>query len=207
MLIIIEYQIVKPKIFIIFAKNFALERNELFQEVYKNYILDRNLNDITELVFERLLKIYPALLVTATDNFVDLAEVDTLSHIAANGTNIPTELFSRELKNLYLNQGHWRNLFTKLIKENCSSEEDKHEILMNMIYAAAASTGSIVKNILLSEYRPQKFNLHDIQSLEQIDPTKQFFSSDEKQKILQIAEELQLFPNEIIKNKIYQLFA
>lgn len=185
-----------------------MDNSEIFKEVYKLYVQDRGIHDFTELAFERLVKVYPALLVTSTDGFVDIAEVDTLSHIASDGTPLNTEIFTRELKNLYLNQGHWKNLFIKVIKETTQNNEPlKEEILMNMIYAAASSTGSIVKNILLSEFKPQKFSLQDIQSLEQIDPTKQFFSHDEKQKIIQVAEELQLLTNEELRNKIYQLFS
>ncbi len=178
----------------------------VFQEAYQAYIKDRGLADISELVFERLLKVYPGLLVTSTDGFVDIAEVDTLSFIASDGTNISTEIFSRELKNIYLNQGHWKHLFTNAIKEIVHQEHNCQEILMNMIYAAAASTGSIVKNILLSEFKPKNFSLFDIQNLEQIDPTRQFFSAEEKHKIILISEEFDLLSNPEIKKKIYQLF-
>lgn len=196
------------KFLLYLQKKLTLNKNEIFKEVYKLYVQDRGVHDISELAFERIIKVYPALLVISTDGFVDIAEVDTLSHIASDGTSISTEIFTRELKNLYLNQGHWRNLFIKAIKETTQNDDSlKEEILMNMIYAAASSTGSIVKNILLSEYKPQKFSLQDIHSLEQIDPTKQFFSHDEKQKIIQIAEELQLLTNEELKNKVYQLFS
>jgi hypothetical protein len=95
----------------------------------------------------------------------------------------------------------------KAIKEIAYDESTQLEILMNMIYAAAASTGSIVKNILLSDYKPKSFSLLDIKSLEEIDPTREFFSTQEKQKILQIAEELHLLQNPEIKNKVYQLFS
>ncbi len=184
-----------------------MKKGVIFQEAYQAYIKDRGISDVSELAFECLLKVYPGLLVTSSDGFVDLAEVDTLSFIASDGTSIAPEIFVRELKNLYLNQGHWRHIFMKAIKEIAYDDSTKLEILMNMIYAAAASTGSIVKNILLSEYKPKSFSLLDIQSLEQIDPTKQFFSDDEKQKIIQIAEELNLLSNQEIKTKVYQLFS
>jgi hypothetical protein len=183
-----------------------LEKGVVFQEAYDAYVKDRSLNDISEQVFERLILVYPALLVTSTDGFVDIAEVETISYIASEGTAIPQEIFTRELKNLYLHQGHWRHLFVKVIKEIAVDDNTKMEILMNMIFAAAASTGSIVKNILLSEYKPKSFSLMDIQNLEQIDPTKQFFSASEKQKIISLSEELNLLTNEAIKNQVYKLF-
>ncbi len=184
-----------------------MKKGVIFQEAYQAYVKDRGINDVSELAFECLLKVYPGLLVTSSDGFVDLAEVDTLTHIAIDGTSIAPEIFTRELKYLYLNQGQWRHIYMKAIKEIAYDESTQLEILMNMIYAAAASTGSIVKNILLSDYKPKSFSLLDIKSLEEIDPTREFFSAQEKQKILQIAEELHLLQNPEIKNKVYQLFS
>lgn len=185
----------------------VLKKGVIFQEAYQAYIKDRGISDFSELAFERLLKVYPGLLVTSSDGFVDLAEGDTLAFIASEGTSTSPETFIRELKNLYFHQGHWKNIFTKAIQEIAESESTQLEILTYMVYAAAASTGSIVKNILLSDYKPQNFSLLNIKSLEEIDPTREFFSAQEKQKILQIAEELHLLQNPEIKNKVYQLFS
>jgi hypothetical protein len=187
-------------------KIMVLKKGSVFQEAYQSYVNDRGITDVSELAFLCLLKVYPALLVTSSDGFVDISEVDTLSSIAADGTSIPQEIFTRELKNLYLNQGHWRHLFINAIKELVQDEQLRMEVLMNMIYAAAASTGSIVKNILLSDYKPRSFSLNDIETIEQIDPTKQFFSEDEKQKIILISEELNLLQEESVRNKVYKIF-
>ncbi len=183
-----------------------MKKSIIFQEAYNLYIKDRGVTDVSELGFESLLKVYPGLLVTSSDNFVDISEVETLSRLASEGTSIPPEIFSRELKNLYLNQGYWKHLFLKTIKELAKDEAFRMEVLMNMIYAAGSSTGSIVKNILLAEYKPQNISIYDIQSLEQIDSTKQFFSNEEKQKIIQISEELGLLQDENLRAKLYQLF-
>lgn len=188
-------------------KIWALKRGVVFQEAYQAYIKDRGVFDISEVAFERLLKVYPSLLVISSDGFVDLTEVGAMASSASEGTSIPPEIFARELKNLYFNQGHWKHIFTRAIKEITEEEENSRlEILTYMIHAAAASTGSVVKNILLSDDKPQSFSLYDIQSLEEIDPTRQFFSEQEKQKIIQVAEELQLLRNQEIRNKVYQLF-
>lgn len=182
-----------------------MEHSENIQALFEQYQKDIGLKDFGITQFIRLIKTFPALIVVSSDGFADLSEVGALVQIAAEGKPAYMDVYERELKNIYLNQGHWRNQFFKVLKEE-TNEQDKYEILMGMIYAAASSTGSVVKNILLSEFKPNEFKLEDINRLDEIDPTRQFFSADEKAKIIQLSEELGLISDANSKTKIYKIF-
>lgn len=183
----------------------AVEHSENIQTLFEQYQNDRGLNDFGIAQFIRLIKTFPALIVVSSDGFADLSEVGALVQIAAEGKPAYMDVYERELKNIYLNQGYWRNQFFKILKEE-TNEQDKYEILMGMIYAAASSTGSVVKNILLSEFKPNEFKIEDINRLDEVDPTRQFFSTDEKAKIIQLSEDLGLLFDTNLKAKIYKIF-
>jgi len=169
----------------------SLKRPDFFSVLYSNYVQARGISDISEDLLERIVLVYPGLLVTSSDGFVDLTEAHFL--IQAAGIAIEKDVVAREFKFLYLNAGAWRPQFSKLITEYNKLNSISKDLIIIMIQAASVSTGSVVKNILMAGQKPDLSIQIDFNAQPQpLDPEKQFLSDQERQTIIEVAEKLGL---------------
>lgn len=182
----------------------SIQRPTSFPEIYTNYVKERGITDISEDLFERMILVYPGLLVTSSDGFVDLSEANFLIQ-CANYQN-SADILAREFKFLYLNAGAWKGILSKLISDYVKLNNLTQDILIIMIQAASSSTGSVVKNILMAGQKPDLQITIDINSVPKLlDPEKQFLSDQERNTIYDIAEKLGLFSDTQIANYIKKL--
>ncbi|MEN2992777.1 MAG: hypothetical protein ABDH91_04410 [Bacteroidia bacterium] len=127
---------------------------ELCDALWSDYQRERRMQ-IDRKAFEILLRVFPAVLVAQADGFTDTSEVHRLDEIVAflcrHESVSPTELDWRaELRYLAIDAAFWRERFMKVLYAFLQENPEMYKEQAEFLYAtAAASTGDIVKNLLL----------------------------------------------------------
>ncbi len=125
-----------------------------WETLWENYQRERR-KVIPKEAFEVLLQVFPAILVAQADGFTDTNELHRLEEIVRFLCRERPEVFSAldwrsEIRYLAIDADFWRRAFIEGLREYLKISSEKLFQQVEFLYAtAAASTGDILKNILL----------------------------------------------------------
>jgi len=129
-----------------------------WESLWENYQRERR-KVIDKAAFEVLLQIFPAILVAQADGFTDTSEVQRLEEVVQFLCRERPEVLSgldwrAEIRYLSVDTDFWRRPFLEALREYLASASEKYFQQAEFLYAtAAASTGDILKNILVRSGR------------------------------------------------------
>ncbi|MCS7152705.1 MAG: hypothetical protein N2253_05345 [Bacteroidia bacterium] len=137
-------------------------------------------------ITEILLRTFPAILVAQADGFTDTTETQRLEEIVAflcKEKNLPLHAYdwAAELRYLAVDADFWRSSFLETLKELLHEKPELYYQQAEFLYAtAAASTGDVVRNLLL------KLQRRDLLSNEEVE----LISDKERMEIERLIEAL-----------------
>ncbi len=170
---------------------------EKFKALYNRYIIERHTDQISEKEFERILLMFPAVLVLKSDGQVDTTEMMYLSQLARymsdQGLNISDADIRQEIRHLAQRAHYWRAPFLEVLRLFITEHKVGGEVVQMMIAAASSSTGNMRQNI--------QIKLQHGMAAGTDNPTA-FISEDEKEAILNVVGELELGADEHVQQQI-----
>lgn len=167
------------------------------EELYQQYIGERQITYLSQAEFEKLLLIFPPLLITMADGFVDTTEmlhINRLIKEACSGNAaISADDLKQEFKYLLRSANKWKPAFVNVLKQYIRQNQYEVIVMHMMVAAAGVSTGSIKNNILYGTSNPLlKIPLNLLGGLISPDSNKTFFAAEEKDAILELAKDLEI---------------
>ncbi len=126
-----------------------------WQTLWENYQRERR-KLIREEAFLVLLQVFPAILVAQADGFTDTSEVQRLEEVVRflcqENPDLEAALDWRsEMRYLAIDADYWRGPFIEALRAYLAHYPAKYFQQAEFLYAtAAASTGDIMKNLLLN---------------------------------------------------------
>ena len=129
-----------------------------WEVLWENYQRERR-KAIPKEAFEVLLQVFPAILVAQADGFTDTNELHRLEEVVRFLCRERPEVFSAldwraEMRYLAIDADFWRRPFIEALGTYLGASPEKYFQQVEFLYAtAAASTGDILKNILLQSGR------------------------------------------------------
>ena len=164
--------------------------SDSLKTLFERYQSERsNAPYLDTIMFEQLIRIFPAILIAQADGHVDTTEIihlNKLAHyISTRVEGIEESDLKQEIRYLTWNIQTWRKPILNLLKIYVPEKKCGDEILDLMISTASSSTGSLISNILIATS-----NVND--SNEEATRKASFISDDEKKEILLIAKELNI---------------
>ncbi len=118
--------------------------------------------------FEVLLQVFPAILVAQADGFTDTNELQRLEEVVQFLCRERPEVFAAlnwraEIRYLAIDADFWRRPFIEALRGYLEHFPEKYFQQVEFLYAtAAASTGDILKNILLQSGRLSGVSQQDL---------------------------------------------
>ncbi|MCS7296698.1 MAG: hypothetical protein RMK19_04300 [Bacteroidia bacterium] len=133
---------------------------------------------IGQAAMEILIQVFPAVLVAQADGFTDTSEVQRLEEILAflcreQGVSLQELDWTAELRYLAIDADFWRAAFLSTLRAFLQEKPERYKQQVEFLYAtAAASTGDVVRNLLLRLRRQDLLNqepLHLISEKERME--------------------------------------
>ena len=178
------------------------------EELYQQYVNERQITYLSSAEFEKLLLIFPPLLITMADGFVDTTEmlhINRLIKEACSGA-ISADDLKQEFRYLLRNAPKWRPAFVAVLKKYIKQNHYETIVMHMMVAAAGVSTGSIKNNILYGTSNPLlKIPLNLLGGLISPDANKTFFAAEEKDAILELAKELEIIEHPEVQQLLSEL--
>jgi hypothetical protein len=118
--------------------------------------------------FVVLLQVFPAILVAQADGFTDTNEIQRLEEVVRFLCREQPELLSAvdwrsEMRYLAIDAEFWRRPFLEALRGYLEAHPEKYFQQAEFLYAtAAASTGDILKNILMQSGRNVEVGHHEL---------------------------------------------
>jgi len=166
--------------------------NDALEQLYNRYLFERPECPFTLEQFERLLKLYPALLVMHADGHADTTEMLTLYKLGRHLLHdLDEEVVRKEVRALNWNTAYWKDPFMRVLKEKVALQNCGWEVMDFMITAASASTGNLRHNVLVRTLNP-----HNPQDAAELAEKIEFVSASERKAILDVADYLELTEDE-----------
>lgn len=141
---------------------------------------------VSQEVMEVLLQAFPAVVVAQADGFTDTSEVQRLEEIVTflcKSHGVPLHIYdwTADLRYLAVDADYWRKLFLDTLKALLKEKPALYHQQAEFLYAtAAASTGDVVRDLML---RLQRRDLLNHEQIERI-------SEKERAEIERLIEEL-----------------
>jgi hypothetical protein len=127
---------------------------DIIAQVWSDYQRERRIR-VEPKVFEILLRVFPSVLIAQADGFTDTSEVHRLDEIVAflckqEGISLDAIDWRAEMRYLAIDAAFWREKFIEALRALLSQQKVLYREQAEFLYAvAAASTGDIVRNLLL----------------------------------------------------------
>jgi len=174
--------------------------SDKLNELYQRYRAARGTDVVSLAEFERVLMMFPALLVLNADGHIDSTEMMFISQLsrfmADPKANINEADIRQEVRYLSRSLAQWRKEFIEVLRDYIRQHNLATEVLDIMISAAASSTGNVRQNVMIK--------------LRAIDPSKPdaddaFVSEDEKEAILTLVGELEMNTHPAVIQRLQEI--
>ncbi len=170
-------------------------------DLYQRYRSARGTDVLSQDEFERVLMIFPALLVLNADGHIDSTEMMFISQLsrfmADSRANINEADIRQEVRYLSRNLAQWRKPFLELLRAYIRHHNLATEVLDIMISAAASSTGNVRQNVMIK--------LKAIDNVAQGDNRNAFISEDEKETILTLVGDLEMNQHPAVIQRLQEI--
>lgn len=174
-------------------------------ELYRRYRYERGADTLSASEFERVLLMYPAILVLGADGHIDTTEMMFISQLSRymsdRAVNISEADLRAEIRYLSRNAPYWRDSFINVLRPYVQQHGLGVEVLDLMISAAGSSTGNMRQNILI---KMQSATAKATGS-NTPDETEAFVSEEEKEAILNLVSELGIGSDEVVIGRLQAL--
>ncbi len=161
------------------------------KKVYEEYLFMHNLKptDLPQELFEKVVFIFPLLLVAKADGHIDTTELifldKLLKRIYPNLSEKEYETLRQRMRIFILELKFWKEKMFETLRELLDTEEKKKLLSRLLIETANSSSDDIVLNILAEQEEELKEN---------------FISAEEKEMLMEIANALNLpYVEELLK--------
>ncbi len=173
---------------------------EKLTALYERYRAARGTDVLSQAEFERVLMIFPALMVLNADGHIDSTEMMFISQLsrfmADSRANISEADIRQEVRYLSRNLNVWRGEFIELLRDYIRHHNLATEVLDIMISAAASSTGNVRQNVMI------KLKAIDHSAP---DDRNAFISEEEKESILTLVGELEMNQHPAVIQRLQEI--